>query len=108
MGTYADPRVSQRAVGRYAQPHSPPPKVKQRDPIGAKVCLIAGALVMLGSGVLVVVPRLLAKAATNGITQNLGIPDELRAPTSTGPSTYCRSIWTNGPATPQCRSTRIR
>jgi LCP family protein required for cell wall assembly len=78
MGTYADPRVSQRAVGRYAQPHSPPPKVKQRDPIWAKVCLIAGALVMLGSGVLVVVPRLLAKAATNGITQNLGIPDELR------------------------------
>src|SRR3979490_899506 len=78
MGTYANPRVSQRAVGRDAQPHSPPPKVKQRDPIWAKVCLIAGALVMLGSGVLMVVPRLLAKAATNGITQNLGIPDELR------------------------------
>jgi LCP family protein required for cell wall assembly len=85
MGTYADPRVAQRRVGRYAPSVPPPPKVKaptpkvkRRDPIWAKVCLIVGALVMVGSGTLVIVPRMLVNAATKGITKDLGIPEELR------------------------------
>jgi LCP family protein required for cell wall assembly len=78
MGTYADPRLSQRAAGRYTPPPSPPPKVTRRDPLWAKVCVIIGALVMLGSGSLVILPRMLANAATQGIKQDLGIPQELR------------------------------
>jgi LCP family protein required for cell wall assembly len=85
MGTYADPKASQRPVGRYAPSAPPPPKVeppkakvKQRDPVWAKLCLIAGALVMVGSATMVVLPRMLANAATKGIATDLGIPEELR------------------------------
>ncbi|MDT5025046.1 MAG: hypothetical protein QOE61_1472, partial [Micromonosporaceae bacterium] len=85
MGTYADPRVTRRPVGVYAPSAPPPPKVKppaskvkRRDPIWAKLCLIVGALVMVGSGTLVVLPRMLVNAATKGITKDMGIPAELR------------------------------
>jgi LCP family protein required for cell wall assembly len=85
MGTYGDPRVSQRPVGRDAPSASPQPgvkqptsKVKQRDPVWAKVCLIVGALVMVGSGTMVILPSMLVNAAAKGITTDLGIPDELR------------------------------
>jgi LCP family protein required for cell wall assembly len=78
MGTYADPRLRKGPVGRYAVPPPPPPKVKRRDPFWAKLCLILGAFVMVASGTVAVLPRVLANWATKGITQDLGIPEELR------------------------------
>jgi LCP family protein required for cell wall assembly len=78
MGTYADPRLRKGPVGHYAVPPLPPPKVKRRDPFWAKLCLILGAFVMVASGTVAVLPRVLANWATKGITQDLGIPEELR------------------------------
>jgi LCP family protein required for cell wall assembly len=78
MGTYADPRVRQRPVGPHAPSAPPPPKVKRRDPVWAKLCLIFGALVMVASGTVAVLPRVLANWATKNITTDLGIPDALR------------------------------
>jgi len=52
--------------------------VKPKDPAWAKVCLIVGALVMLGSGTMVVLPRVLANWAAKGIATDLGIPKELQ------------------------------
>lgn len=78
MGTYADPMARQRPPSPHAPQPSVPPKVKQKDPVWAKVCLIVGALVMLGSGTMVVLPRVLANWAAKGIATDLGIPKELQ------------------------------
>jgi LCP family protein required for cell wall assembly len=78
MGTYAEPRAGQRPDGRYASPPASAPKVKRSDPFWAKLCLVLGALVMVASGTVAVLPRVLANWATKDINQDLGIPEELR------------------------------
>jgi anionic cell wall polymer biosynthesis LytR-Cps2A-Psr (LCP) family protein len=71
MTTYVDPAVRPRRVGDDV----PPPK--RKDPLWAKLCLILGALVMIGSGALIVVPKLVANWAIDDIPQQEIIPDEL-------------------------------
>jgi LCP family protein required for cell wall assembly len=72
MTTYVDPAVRPR---RRVDDDVPPPK--RKDPLWAKLCLIMGALVMIGSGALIVVPKLIANWAIDDIPQQEIIPDEL-------------------------------
>ncbi len=55
---------------RYGSPRSAPPlPEKRRDPVWAKLCLILGALVMVASGTVVVLPKVLAGWATSDIAK---------------------------------------
>jgi LCP family protein required for cell wall assembly len=68
MTTYADPAVEAR-----------PPRVSdwRRDPVWAKICLVIGSLIMLASGIIVVLPKLVAGWATQSISKDQFIPPEL-------------------------------
>jgi anionic cell wall polymer biosynthesis LytR-Cps2A-Psr (LCP) family protein len=76
MTTYVDPAVRRRRRVPY-EPPAPPP-LKQRDPLWAKICVIIGALIMVGSGAIVVVPKVIANWATDNIPREDLIPPELR------------------------------
>jgi anionic cell wall polymer biosynthesis LytR-Cps2A-Psr (LCP) family protein len=73
MTLYVDPAVKQRRRRVTYEPERP----KLRDPLWAKLCLIFGALIMVGSGLAVVVPKVLANWATAEIPKDDLIPDEL-------------------------------
>jgi anionic cell wall polymer biosynthesis LytR-Cps2A-Psr (LCP) family protein len=55
-----------------------PIRPRRRDPLWAKLVIVFGALVMLGSGLLVVVPKLAAHWALGGVAQQNIIPPELK------------------------------
>ncbi|HEY7223382.1 MAG TPA: LCP family protein [Micromonosporaceae bacterium] len=61
-----------------------PPRRKPKSPLWAKLTVAFGALVMLGSGLSVAVPKLAAWWALDKVEQISGIPDELRGQTLTG------------------------
>jgi anionic cell wall polymer biosynthesis LytR-Cps2A-Psr (LCP) family protein len=78
MQTYADPpppRARQRRPVDDRPEPTPPPR---KDPLWAKLAIIFGALVMLISGGVVVVPRIAVAWFTSGIQQVDALPDELR------------------------------
>lgn len=77
MHTYAPPPPPSRTRPRRAEERPEPVPPKKRDPLWAKLAIIFGALVMVGSGAFVVVPKIAAQWATSGITQIDAIPDEL-------------------------------
>jgi LCP family protein required for cell wall assembly len=82
MPPYADPAMRRYPVGgpsqRRPNPSSQAPSSKRRDPTWAKACLILGAIVMIVSGTVVVLPRVLASWATSDIPQEDLLPDSLR------------------------------
>ena len=67
------------AAGRPPVPEQP------GDPLWAKLCLIFGALVMVVSGTVVVVPKVIADWATEDIPQAPMIPQEQLAENIDGP-----------------------
>jgi anionic cell wall polymer biosynthesis LytR-Cps2A-Psr (LCP) family protein len=71
MTTYVDPAVRPRPVDDEEPP------AKRKDPLWAKLCLILGALVMIGSGALIIVPKLVANWALDQVPQEEIIPEEL-------------------------------
>jgi LCP family protein required for cell wall assembly len=73
MTLYVDPAVKQRRRKVTYEPEKP----RLRDPMWAKLCLIFGALIMVGSGLAVVVPKVVANWATSEIPKEDLIPDEL-------------------------------
>jgi anionic cell wall polymer biosynthesis LytR-Cps2A-Psr (LCP) family protein len=73
MTLYVDPAVKQRRRRVTYQPEKP----KLRDPLWAKLCLIAGAIIMVASGLGVVAPKIIANWATAEIPKDDLIPDEL-------------------------------
>ena len=75
MTTYATP--ASRVRRRPPPPPEPPPP-KRRDPLWAKICLILGSVVMVVSGAVVVLPRVIANWATSDIPKAPLIPPELR------------------------------
>jgi len=86
MRTYADNSAPRRYVGSYNPPRptrspsrrrAPRPPARRRDPIWAKMCLILGALVMVASGTVVVLPKVLAGWATSEIPMEDLLPPEL-------------------------------
>jgi len=87
MTIYADPAVRPRRApidedyDEYDQPSSP----KHRDPLWAKLCLILGSIVMVVSGGLVVVPKIVGAWATGDISKENLLPPELVAPSIEGP-----------------------
>src|SRR3954468_4134801 len=88
----AEPMTRSR-MQTYSPPPPPPPPWRprpcrggdrpepvapvKRDPLWAKLAVILGAVVMLVSGAVVVVPKLAAHWATSGIDQVDAIPTEL-------------------------------
>ncbi|HEX6870766.1 MAG TPA: hypothetical protein VF163_06685, partial [Micromonosporaceae bacterium] len=90
MTLYAGPTARpRRRPGGGAPPHRPrarrydpeppaPPPPKRRDPLWAKLCLILGSIVMVISGATVIVPRALAAWATQDISKEDLIPEQLR------------------------------
>jgi LCP family protein required for cell wall assembly len=78
MTTYADPgsRVRRRPPLKRPPVEEPEPP-KRRDPLWAKLCLIIGSIVMVVSGAVVVLPRMIADWATGDIPKAPLIPPEL-------------------------------
>jgi LCP family protein required for cell wall assembly len=78
--TYADRsgRVRRRLPSNRPRIEEPEPP-KRRDPLWAKLCLIIGSIVMVISGAVVVLPRVIANWATGGIPQAPLIPPDLGA-----------------------------
>lgn len=84
MRTYADPAARRRPAqrppnrpSRYDYDYDEPEPKRPKDPAWAKLCLILGALVMVISGSVVVVPRVLANWAAGDIDQEDLLPPEL-------------------------------
>jgi anionic cell wall polymer biosynthesis LytR-Cps2A-Psr (LCP) family protein len=96
MTTYADPGArpprSRRPVdappepprrsppGKRAprgdEPDGPKPPKKSGDPLWAKLCMIIGSVVMVVSGAVVIIPKVVASWATAGITEVPILPPE--------------------------------
>ncbi len=68
----------------YVDP-SNPRRTKASDPLWAKLCLIIGALVMVVSGGLVVVPKVVAAWFTSDIAKEDLIPPDILGPSIGGP-----------------------
>jgi anionic cell wall polymer biosynthesis LytR-Cps2A-Psr (LCP) family protein len=66
----------------------PPPPPKVADPLWAKICLIAGAIVAIVSGAVVVVPKVVAAWATANIPQENLIPPEIAGDNIDGPINF--------------------
>jgi LCP family protein required for cell wall assembly len=78
MQTYSPPPPpTSRARPRRGEERPEPVPPVKRDPLWAKLAIIFGAVVMLVSGAVVVVPKIAARWATSGIQQIDAIPDEL-------------------------------
>lgn len=84
MTIYVDPalRPGRRPIDE--DPPNPRP-TKPTDPLWAKLCVIIGALVMVVSGGLVVVPKVVAAWFTSDIAKEKLIPDDLRGTSIDGP-----------------------
>ncbi len=74
MTTYADPATRPR---RRSDDGSPPPPTKRTDPLWARICVIIGALIMVVSGSIVVLPRIIADWAAGDVPTQELIPPEL-------------------------------
>jgi LCP family protein required for cell wall assembly len=75
MATYGGSRSGTRTRGAENQPRPAP---SPRAPLWAKLCVAFGAIIMVVSGAVVVVPRLVANWATGQIPHEDLIPTELR------------------------------
>jgi LCP family protein required for cell wall assembly len=71
------PRPSRRGP-KPKNGRSKGPKPKRKDPAWAKICLIAGAVVMLIAGAAVIVPRVIADWAIGNADQAHLVPPELQ------------------------------
>ena len=84
MTIYVDPALRPGRKPIDEDPPNPRP-TKSADPLWAKLCVIIGALVMVVSGGLVVVPKVVAAWFTSDIAKEDLIPDDLRGTSIDGP-----------------------
>ncbi len=75
MTIYADPAARPRR--RSVDNERPQRPKRPRDPLWARICLIIGALVMVASGTMVVLPKVLANWAGGNIPRQPLIPEDL-------------------------------
>jgi len=89
MTTYAapPPPTDSRQRRRDGRPESAP-TTRPRDPLWARLSIVLGAVVMVVSGLVVVVPKIVAAWFTSGIAQIDAIPAELQGSDISGPINF--------------------